>query len=90
MVLPLLDVYHSLVVCLVSFVVCLGTSIVEFQGRVVPGTARCVEPWSKTDLSFRGGRGKTRKLREAGPADVTVYNGLRRIEGEGGEGGEGT
>ena len=37
-------------VCLVSFVVCSGTSIVECQGRAVPGTARCVEPWSKTDL----------------------------------------
>jgi len=30
--------------------VCLGTSFVECRGRAVPGTARCVEPWSKTDL----------------------------------------
>ena len=43
-------VYLLSSVCLVSFVVCLGTSFVECRGRAVPGTARCVEPWSKTDL----------------------------------------
>ena len=37
-------------VCLVSFVECLGASFVECGGRAVPGAARCVEPWSKTDL----------------------------------------
>ena len=42
--------YSLWCVCLVSFVVCLGTSFVECRGRAVPGTARCVEPWSKTDL----------------------------------------
>ena len=46
----LLDVYTLSGVCLVSFAVCLGTSFVECRGRAVPGTARCVEPWSKTDL----------------------------------------
>ena len=45
-----LDVYTLSGVCLVSFVVCLGTSFVECRGCAVPGTARCVEPWSKTDL----------------------------------------